>query len=78
MIKPTRQRANRYGFVINNPFITSDVNVVDRDNLDEEQKELMGMVSHDFSFLRKEEFEGLVEFAVLDYYRDKEHTWTGW
>jgi hypothetical protein len=66
-IKRFRQRANRYGFTINNPFVTDDVKVIDRDNLTAEQRELLGKVAHDYSFLKQPEREQYFDFRIVEY-----------
>ena len=59
-----RQRANRYGFTINNPFITDSIKVIDRGSLTDEQKELLEQSRHDFSHLKVKEFESYFDFAL--------------
>ena len=62
-----RQRANRYGFTINNPFITEDIKVLDINNLNDEQKELLGKTKHDYSLIKQPEFKKYFNFAVIEY-----------
>ena len=61
-----RQRANRNGFTLNNPFLTDAVKVVDMENLTAEQQ-AMPRVEHDYSFLRQPQFESLIDFAFVEY-----------
>jgi len=63
--KRFRQRANRYGFTINNPFITPGIRVLDADNLTAEQKKLLGKVKHDYSALK--DYPELFDFALVEY-----------
>lgn len=61
-----RQRVNRNGFTLNNPFLTDVIKVVDINNLTDEQK-AMPRIEHDYTFLRQPQFESLVEFAFVEY-----------
>ena len=72
-----RQRANRYGFTVNNPFITDDVKVLDPNSLTDEQKELLGRVTHDYSFLKQPEFAGYFIFALVEYYQKEDNQIVG-
>lgn len=62
-----RRRAHRYGFTINNPFITDDITVLDPDNLTAGQRELLGKVTHDYSVLKRQEYEQYFNFALAEY-----------
>ena len=63
--KRFRQRANRYGFTVNNPFITPGIRVLDVDNLSDEQRRLLGKVKHDYSALK--DYPELFDFALVEY-----------
>jgi hypothetical protein len=63
-----RERARRNRFTLNNPFITDDVKVLDRESLTDEQKALLGQeVKHDFSFIRQPKYEQYFTFAIVEY-----------
>ena len=63
-----RERARRNRFTLNNPFITDDIKVLDRENLTDEQKALLGQgVKHDFSYIRQPQFEQYFIFAIVEY-----------
>ena len=65
--KRFRQRAARNRFTINNPFLTDDIRVLAPDNLTEEQKGLLGKVSHDYAYLKQPQYDGLFVFAIVEY-----------
>ena len=67
--KRYRPRANRYGFTINNPFITEDTKVVDPDKMTDEQKAIFKGSVHDMSELRQPENEKYFTFAFVEYER---------
>ena len=62
-----RPRAFRNKFTINNPFITEDVKVLDPDNLTDEQKSLLGKVTHDYAYLRQPQYSDTFVFALTEY-----------
>jgi len=65
-----RERTRRNRFTINNPFITDDIVVLDKDNLTDEQKALLGAeVKHDFSYIKQPPFEKYFTFAIVEYDR---------
>ena len=64
--KRFRQRANRYGFTINNPFITDDIKIIDPDNLTDEQK-TYPRTTHDYSFIKLLDYEQFFDFATVEY-----------
>ena len=65
--KRNRQRANRNGVVINNPFITENVKIVDINNLTDEQKAMPRITKNDYSFVRQPQFEKFFTFAHHQY-----------
>ena len=65
-----RPRARRNGFTLPNPFLTDDIKVVDMGNLSAEQK-AMPVVKHNFSYIRRPQFERLFTFAFVEYSRNK-------
>ena len=69
--KRYRQRANRYGFTINNPFLTDDIKIVDPDNLSDEQKEY-ARTAHDFSYLQQPQYAQFFDFVFIEYSRKED------
>jgi len=66
-IKRNRPRASRYGFTINNPFITDEIKVVDINNLTDEQKAIFRENAHDYSVLKEPQNEKFFDFAFVEY-----------
>ena len=64
--KRYRQRANRYGFTINNPFLTEDVKTVDPDKLTAEQ-ESYTKTAHDYSSIKLPKYEQFFDFTYIEY-----------
>ena len=68
--KRFRQRANRNGFTLNNPFITDSVKLVDINNLTDEQKQ-MPKVEHDYTFLKQPQFAKFFTFAHIQFLKNE-------
>jgi hypothetical protein len=65
-----RQRANRFGFTINNPFLTDSIKVLDINNLTAEQQELYEKCKGDknrFAHLKTPDNEKYFDFALTEY-----------
>ena len=65
-----RQRFNRNGFTINNPFLTDALKQVDINNLAAEQ-EAMPKIEHDYSFMKQPQFEKYFTFAYVEYMKNE-------
>ena len=66
-----RQRANRYGFTINNPFITENIKVINPDKMTDEQKAIFQDKRHDYSHLKTPENEQYFDFILTEYVVNK-------
>jgi hypothetical protein len=63
-----RQRANRFGFTINNPFITDDIKILTPDIMSDEQKQIYEKNKQDrFTHLKTPDNEKYFDFAVIEY-----------
>ena len=67
--KRFRPRANRHRFTINNPFITSDVVVLDLATMTDEQKQLYekNMHRNNYDELKTPELSKYFDFAICEY-----------
>ncbi len=62
-----RQRANRYGFTINNPFVTEDIKVVDGTTMTDAQRAMLDADRHDYTHLKTAENAQFFDFVLTEY-----------
>ncbi|MDR2046456.1 MAG: hypothetical protein LBP79_00890 [Clostridiales bacterium] len=68
--KSKRERLRRYGFIVSNPFLataSSELKVLDPNNLTDEQKLLLSKTQRDYSDFKKNGLEKYFDFALCEY-----------
>jgi hypothetical protein len=77
--KVSNPRQRRHRFTINNPIVTDDVKILDRENLTDEQKELLNRnTPTDYSFIKdNEKFRDLFDFHLCEYDKKEDNTIVG-